>query len=94
MFSPCTQWVFGALSPVSTTMGASDDDGDGGSTPHESSGDEEDIRFQQKVEKSETAFTEYRIGEASLSNLRADVLQAICRARDLEMDGSRSDLAK
>ena len=60
----------------------------------ESSGDEEDIKFQQKLEKSEASFTEYRIGESSLSNLKAAVLQAMCRTRGLEADGSKSDLAQ
>ena len=75
-------------------MGASEDNSDVDSTSHESSGDEEDIRFQEKLEKAEAAFTEYRIGEASLLNLRADVLQAMCRTRDLEIEGSKGDLAK
>lgn len=50
--------------------------------------------FQHKLEKSEAAFTEYRIGQSSLSKLNTDVLQAMCRARDLGVKGSKGDLAK
>ena len=75
-------------------MGAPGDGGDREPTLDESSGDEEEVRFQEKLERSETAFAEYRIGEGSLSNLKADVLQAMCRARDLQANSSKGDLAK
>lgn len=69
------------------------DDGDSESTMSESSLNASNPQIQEKVEKANKAFVEYKIGEQSLGNLLAPVLKAMCHSRGLDSRGTKAEIA-
>ena len=63
------------------------------STISESSLDASDLQFQDKLDKTNKSFTEYKIGKSTLEHLKVEILQNMCYSRSLDDRGTREAMA-
>lgn len=59
----------------------------------ESSLDASSFQFQEKVDKTNKSFIEYKIGKSTLERLKVEILQNMCHSRSLDGGGTREAMA-